>query len=403
MLKNFIHRLLEPHHFWRNVGFSELSELYTSQALRSLAINMIGIFTAIYFYELGYSLVDIAFFYCMWFAARPFMDVCSGYVIARIGPKHAMTIANFMQVIYLALVLTLDGLGWPLWLVAVVGSMSYGLHILAVAVDFSKIKHSDHGGKELGYLAIFERIGMVIGPLVGGLIANYFDPRYSVVLAMSILLASSVPLLFTHEPVKTKQHITFKGLPVAAHKRTYLSVGALTIENTVSLIVWPIFIAVFVFTDNVFARVGLVAALGTLSSIVFTHHIGRLIDDKKGRGLLRVGAISNAAVHLFRPFATGTAHVLLINTVNEPVTAMYRMPYIKGLYDAADSIEGYRIAFLVTIAVADAVCRLLFWIAIYIGFHLFDPFTVLRVVFIVGAVSSLFITIEKFKALDEKN
>lgn len=67
MIQKIINTLLEPRHFWRTVGFDELSEIYTSQMLRSLAASLVGIFVPIYLYKIGYSLVAICFMFLIWF------------------------------------------------------------------------------------------------------------------------------------------------------------------------------------------------------------------------------------------------------------------------------------------------------------------------------------------------
>ena len=148
MIQKLIHKILEPRHFWRTVGFDELSELYTSQLLRSLAISTIGVFTPIYLYKLGYSLSSM-------------YDFFSAFVVARIGPKHTMLLSSIIHVIYLSLILTIGDLHYPIMVPAMVGSLAYSLHLLAVQVNFSKIKHVDHGGKELGYMVVVERLGGV--------------------------------------------------------------------------------------------------------------------------------------------------------------------------------------------------------------------------------------------------
>lgn len=78
------------------------------------------------------------------------------------------------------------------------------------------------------------------------------------------------------------------------------------------------------------------------------------------------------------------------------------MPYIKGLYDSADSVPGYRIAYLVSISVVDSIARLCFWGVMYAAFGEFSHQSVLRVAFVFAALCSMGIMLEKFEALNEK-
>jgi MFS family permease len=237
MLKQIFSRILAPRHKWRTIGFDELSELYVSQFLRSLGVNLVGLFIPIYLYKIGYNLGQIAYFFVCWFVFRVFFDYISARFIAKYGPKHGMFVGCILHSVYLALILTIKTQHWPFILVASVGSFAYGLHILALQVDFSKIKHVDHGGKELGFLSIVDKLGGVVGPLVGGLLANYFDPRYAVGLAGLMLLVSAVPLFLSKEPVLKNQTLDFLGIPYAERYRDYLSAIPNTVENTITLVV----------------------------------------------------------------------------------------------------------------------------------------------------------------------
>jgi hypothetical protein len=399
MLKQLFARFLQPRHFWRTVGFDELSELYVSNLLRSMGINLIGLFIPIYLYKLGYSVRDIAFYFVCWFVFRLAFDYISARLVAKFGPKHVMLGACFMHVFYLILVITLKSSHWPFLLVASVGSFAYSLHLIAFQVDFSKIKHAEHGGKELGYITVMDKIGGVAGPLIGGFIANAYDPRYTVGLSIVVLLCSAVPLFFTKEAVATSQKLSYAQLPIRKHYRDYLSAVPTTVENTISLIVWPLFVAIYILKDNVYAKLGVVIAASTLSSILLTRMIGGLIDRRKGLQLLRTGVVLNALVHLARPFVGSFVGVLGVNVVNEPITAAYRMPYTKGLYDTADSLPGYRIAYLSSYIMVDSLSRLGFWLCVWFVLGRQAIHTVFVSLFVVAAVASIGILVERFAVL----
>ena len=86
MLQKLINSVLRPRHFWRNVGFDELSELYASMLLRSLALSLIGLFVPIYLYKLGYSITDILGFFTVFFLIRIPVDIVVAFIVGRIGP-----------------------------------------------------------------------------------------------------------------------------------------------------------------------------------------------------------------------------------------------------------------------------------------------------------------------------
>lgn len=399
MVQKAIKKLVEHRHFWRTVGFDELSELYTSQLLRSLAASLVGIFVPIYLYKIGYSLPAITSMYLVWFLVRPLWAYVSARIIGSWGPKHAIALSVIIQILYLTLVLTQEHTRNPLWIIGVVGSFSFGLYMMAFEVDFSKIKHTEHGGKELGFLSICERIGAVAGPLVGGLVATIFDPRYTIALAIVVLIASLVPIFMTDEPTRVNQRIVIKGFPWRRHRRDFFVSTAFILENVISITIWPLYLGVFVLVSNTYAVLGLLTAVSTGVALLAIMAIGKLIDKNQGKRLLNIGAYTNAVIHLFRPFVTSPLGALGIGLINEPVTAMYRMPFIKGRYDASDSVPGYRIVYFMLLEWVNAVGNVIFWGSLTIALLIGPEKLALQGTFILAALLSIAITRQRFAAL----
>lgn len=399
MLKRLIHRLLLHRHPWRDIGFDELSELYTGMMFRSLAISLVGIFVPVYLVQLGYGLVAILSFFGFFFTARIVWDIIAGYIIARIGPKHSFIISYLLQILALLLLITLKELQWPLALIAVLWGGANSVFFVAFHVDFSKIKHREHGGKELGFMTIIERIGRTLGPVLGGLVAAAFDARYTFVMAVGLFMAGLVPLFLTGEPVQTHQRLDFRGLQIGKLHRDLFSFTAVEIENTISLVLWPLFMTLFIFQHNPYAKIGLVTSIAMATSIIAARAVGKLVDNYQGRSLLRYGAAANAGLHLSRPFAGGFGSVLGINVINEAVTVAYRIPYTKGMYDAADELPGHRIVYIVSMeALASVIKATLYWTLCILAMGLSGRL-VLAGSFVIAAIASCLIMTERYAAL----
>jgi MFS family permease len=400
MLKKIYYRYLKKRHYWRVVGFDELSEIYATQLLRSLAISLVGIFVPVYLYKLGYSISDISILFICWSISRLFVwAYTSAKIVARFGPKHSMAIAVAIQIAYLSLILSIQSMNWPLWLIGIVGSLAYGLYLMAFEVDFSKIKHTEHGGKEIGYLQIFERTGAVLGPLIGGLIAGFFDPRYTIMIAIFVLCGSLIPLFLTDEPTRKHQKLRYKDFPFKRHRRDFLVSSAFVVENNISVTVWPLFLGAFILIANTYQALGLLVATSTIASFLTAYIIGKLIDNNKGKLLLNTGAIANAVIHLFRPFVGNIGQAFAINLVNEPVTSMYKMPFLKGKYDASDNVPGYRIVYYMITEMCSAIFNIFFWLTIYIISTNFNDKIALQITFAIGAIMSIMLILQKYQAL----
>lgn len=400
MIKQAINRLLERQHYWRTVGFDELSELYTSVFLRSLALNVVGIFVPIYLYRLGYGLTDICLMYACWFALRPLWAYLSARYIARFGPKHAMALGVIAHIAFLSLLLSIERMQWPLFIIAGIGSFAVCSYVMAYEVDFSKVKHQAHGGKELGYVHIFTKIGTIVGPLLGGVLATLTSPEYTIAVAMFAMLGSLVPIFMSAEPTRIRQRLEYAHFPFRRHKHDFISALFLSVDGGASLIVWPLFLGVVVFTgSDAFAAVGILTALGTVVALIAIKMIGRLIDDHQGGLLLRAGVVLNSAVHFCRAFVATPLQALPVSIVNEPVTSMFQMPYAKGMYDAADSEPGYRVAYLSVMQSMQAIGLFGFWLTMTVLSLLLNDEMTLRAGFILGAFTTLGILYQRFPAL----
>jgi MFS family permease len=399
MLQKIARRVVRNHHPWRKMKFDELAELYTSMSLRSLGFSLIGIFVPVYLYQAGITLSSIFLFYGFFFLLRIPVAYVAGYIIARIGPKHTIAISTIIFIVFLGLLLSYTSLNWPLYMLAVYFTLANGLFFVAYNTDFSKVKHNEHGGKELGWLYIFERGGGALGPVVGGIIAAVFAPEATIIFAITVFIVSLVPLFLTNEPVKLHQHIHYSGFPHRKHASDFWSLSAFNIVNVANGVFWPLLMAVFIFTEDTYAKLGAVVGLSLAISVFSARMFGKFIDSKKGRGLMQYGVGMSAVLNIVRAFITNGSGAVAVSVLGEPIGLSYRMPLIKGFYDAADSEEGYRIVYLVWAEIWTGLAKGAYCISLYFASLAYDPITVLRYNFIGIALIGIVMLTQRFPIL----
>ncbi len=401
MFQKIIHRLIRPRHYWRDIGFDELSELYTTLTFRNIAMSLVGIFIPIYLYKLDYAVWQIFWFYTLFYILWAISCFGVAYIIARVGPKHTMLASNVFLVIAMLMLVSQGDLRWPLSMLALMLAIGNSMFFTAFHVDFSKVKHKEHGGKEVGWSYSMEKVGGILGPLIGGVVAAIFGAEYIFMIAIILLFIGLMPLFFTGEPTTTNQNISFRRLNPRVIKYDLASFAFLSVENIISAIVWPLFISIYVFSDDPYIKLGTITSLSVLVALFIARAIGRTIDKRKGRSLLRLGASLNSGLHLFRPFTTTYFGALGINLVNEAVTPAYRMPAFKGLYDAADGLPGNRIVYITLLEVnGKALSALVFGFTALAAFYYENEKNIFTALFIVGAIASLGIILERYRALD---
>lgn len=399
MIPKFIHKFLRPRHPWRDIKFDELAEIYTSMSIRSFGFGIIGIFVPIYLYFNSYTLQDIFLFYFLFFLFRLPISYVAAFVVGRVGPKHSIAISTILLCVFLAQLLTIDMFDWPLAILALSFSITNGLFFIAYNTDFSKIKDTNHGGKELSWLYIFERIGAALGPLIGGILASLIAPELTITVAIIALLASLIPLFMTNEPVRINQKITFKKFRWKRHIRDYVSLSAYGIDTIASLTLWPLFIGVVIFTEETYAKIGIITGVSLGISVFSALMFGKFVDNKKGYYLLRFGAIINTIGLLLRSFTTSSGGAVAISILNEPISLAYKIPLVKGFYDAADSEEGYRIVYLTIEEMSAAVAKGLFFAGLFVACYFVEPLHVLQYSFIIAGILSLGMLVQRFPAL----
>lgn len=399
MIQNIFHKLLKRHHFWRHASFDELSQIYISTFFRMMAFSLVGVFIPIFLHGLEYSLAEIFSFYIAYFVIRSILHLPAGYVVAHIGPKHTIILSFMLQLVSSISFLTLPEYQWPLWAVAGIWATANNLFFTAYHVDFSKVKHSEHSGKEMGIANIVQRVGGALGPIVGGIVATVFGPQYIFLAMTLLLLVGLIPLLTSGEPVKTHQKIRFRNLRLSRIKRDLISYAGLTVTHQISVTLWPLYLGIFALGANVYLELGAISSVGFMVSIFSAYGIGKVVDKKRGRELLRFSAFVDMFIQFFKPFVQSVPFAFAVNTAGETTAVSMRIAYQKGMYDAADDLPGNRIVYISLMETVGAVVKALLW-TILLAIGVFVSFEIAIIVgFVVAGLANLLTLAEKFKGL----
>lgn len=355
MINALIHRLLRRRHFWRHASFSEIAELYTSRTLRILALHMVSLFVAIYLYQNGYSLVFIAFYLAAYFGIKMFIALPAAQIAARFGPKHGILLSNILYIPSLVAFTQVQEYG--LIAIAIFGffqAWSATIYDVCYLTDFSKVKHSDHAGKEIGFMNVIEKVTGGISPLLGGVIASFISPEATIITAAVLFMVSSWPLLRSAEQTATHQKLQFRGFPWRATWRSFRAQTAVGFDVVTTGTVWTLFVAVVVFAGDgqeLYVKIGALASVTILTSFIAAYMFGQIIDKHKGGKLLRYGAIAKMISHVIRPFISTPVGVAGMNMTSEVATTGYSMALTRGMFDTAD-LSGRRITYIFFIEIA---------------------------------------------------
>lgn len=354
MLQSIINRLLQRRHFWRYATFGEVAELYASRTLRMFALRMITTFTSIFLYQHGYSLVFIAFFFAaFYFIKVPFAVVAAKFA-ARYGPKHGVLLSNIISVFSMILLALVPHFGiYALVVWCVLSAFSSCVYDLCYLIDFSKVKHFDHAGKEIGFMNIFDKVASGVSPIFGGILALLYGPEAVMVLSAALFLLAAWPLFKTPEPTRTNQKLEIRGFPLRTTWRGLVAEASVGFDVVATGTAWTLFMTVIIFTgdgNEIYAKVGALASVTILIALASSYAFGRVIDSRRGGELLRMSVIVNSLTHLARPFVATPVGIVLTNAINEVATTGYGMAFTRGMFDTAD-LSGRRIVYLLFIEI----------------------------------------------------
>ena len=400
MFPSLIHRFLLRRHFWRHATFSEVGELYAARLLRMTANSLVSVFVAVFLYKNGYSLAFIAGFYAIYFAFKAIViSVPAALLTAKIGPKHGMLIANLCAIPSLVALPLLPHIGvWALVIFTIFQGTSITLYGICHLVDFSKVKHDKHAGKEISFMNIMDKIAAGVSPLIGGIIAWLAAPEVTMWLAAGLYMIAAVPLLRTAEPVKLGQKLTFVGFPWRETWRSLVANIGVGLDTTTTIVVWPLFLTVVVFASSaseVYAQIGGLATVTLFVGFIASRMYGVLIDKRRGGELLWYATIANSFTHAIRPFIMTPIAAALTIVINETATTGYYMAFIRGMFDLADR-SGHRIAYLLLIEITLNIGSTIASLSL-LGFVLiFSAQAALSATFFVAAVLTLLIASAHF-------
>lgn len=382
---------------------SELGELYISMTLKTFAISLVGVFVPVYLYQLGYNLTVIALFFFWYFIFRVPMNYVAGELVSRFGPKHTLSYAYVLNLVYLGTLLTLPRYNWPLVSVAVIAAASISLFFVAYHVDFSKIKQVKEEGAELSHMYLLSRVAGAIGPLLGGVIAMLYGIHIVIIIAIVAMLLAIIPLMMTGEPTHTNSRPDYRSMDWRKETGNFIAYTGTGIARQVTLALWPLYLGVFIFAEGVYGMIGLVTSISVVASILMAKFVGSTIDNDKSGILLRWSAAAGAFVHLTRTVVTGFWGVVGVNITGEMSETGILLPLTKGFYDAADS-EKDRVAYITMMEIVSTLSRALFWLLIAFLFVVLEDNTqlVFRIAMVLGALAAPLVLLNNFKAIQVK-
>lgn len=318
---------LSQHHLFR-IKNTKLDHIYALMSIRSFVVALVNLFIPIYLYQLTYSIRQIIVFELVLFIGEALLEYPVLRLIARFGPKHSIAFSLPFLVFYFWSLWTINQYHWPLWLIALVGSVATAFFWQAYHYDFAKSKPEKKTNDKIALLYMLVAILSALAPLIGGLIADQLGISVLFGVVTGLVLLSIFPLFVQKEP-----HIKHRvDLKKAFNKNIFLqqvAYGGSGIEMNSSMILWPLFLF---FIVGSYLMVGLVTSAALTVAVFATFLIGQIAERRNKTYFIGVGGTLTASISFLRVFVYSFNSALLVNVVRSMAHSVYESPFVAEYY-----------------------------------------------------------------------
>lgn len=266
----------------------ELKGVYVSSILRSIALSLISVFVPIYLMSLGYTLNQALLFLVVFYIGVVIFSLAAVLLSAKIGLKHTMAIGPLFTIAYLLLLRSLGDLSLPIYPIAVLGAFGGMLYWIPINSHFAKHSDRDHRGFETALFHALPKVGSVLAPLLGGLIAASFGFELLFLVAALILAFSAAPLLLSYE---YKSHMRYKWSQIFSGRyihwfNDFVAQGLIVISIAT---IFPIYIYKISGQLSITGAISSVMGIGVALCALF---IGKATDKYGREKVIRAGAFA---------------------------------------------------------------------------------------------------------------
>jgi MFS family permease len=261
---------------------------------------MTGIFVPIYLLRLGYGLERVLLYFVVYSISVFLFTYLAGLLSGRIGLKRTMMLYFPLLLAFLAMVMLLKYVAFPLWLIAIFSGSNIAFYWYPLNVFFVCCSSQEKMGEGYGKLSAYPKATGWIAPLLGGWIASAFSQGFLVIFALSglIFLVSLIPI-FTMEDIFPEIRLQIKPfVEFFTRYQKYIFIETLHYFQVFSeQTIWPIF--VFITFNSIFSIgvMGTALAAGSYFMMLFT---GVGSDKGKRKSLLLWGACVMSIIWILR-------------------------------------------------------------------------------------------------------
>lgn len=364
------------HHYFfaqhlKHAGSGSLEKFYLASFLHDMGAQMLSVFILFYLYQLGWPLVAVVAYLLVHLLFKPIFNYLGSRLLIKSGLQMTILLSSLARI---ALVIVMFNLSEPsavgyalLGLTALLDSASFAMYFMSWDFLFSGLQTKEQAARQISTAWAITAFTGFLAPLAGGLLAQNWDFKVSLIFASVLLVLSVVPLIMIRgrEPlinrVRMKKNLNFGKYQEIFKTLPRGFITSYTTSNAifnVLLPLWLLYLAVAVFSDNAYSGLGAIVAFSALVTIAVSILAGKLIDKGRRATILKGGAYTELSLGIMRLFITGIPAATLHNFLHQQAWA-HNMVVFKQYYSLAASKSAERLAFLQTCSLAQSFAHAL--------------------------------------------
>jgi MFS family permease len=345
------HKFRLPHYFVKAVS-QEIGELYASTAIADFAIALVLLFEPIFLYSvLRFTIPQVLMFTAAVYAFYIILIPFGAKIASRYGYYHSIALSIPFQIVYWLLLFGSQNNINLIFFAPLAYAIEKSLFWPAFHSTISRFARSEQRGREFSMLYAIVNFVHILGPVVGGLLAQKYGVRAAFMVAASIYVCSIIPLFLKREDFVPKLYQYKDTLELYKTYPTkflgYLGFG----EELIVLTIWPIYIYVIV---KDYKDAGLLATIATLVATILALYVGKVTDNNNHkRVLIKIGAFFYFLVWIFRYVAISFWSVFSIDSLSRTSKDLVFIPLSTLTYERAEAthIMPYSVFFEQSLAI----------------------------------------------------
>jgi MFS family permease len=364
--------------------------LFLSKSIIRISGALLGIFLPIFLYQFFHESIR---WVAGWYVVGSFLYVISlplgAMTIDKITFRGALRWGSFLGFISLVIFYFAEDISFEMFILSslVVLTLYRIFYWIPYHVDFAKFTDKQNRSKEVGLVEISSNVSGIFAPIIAGIILVKFGYDSLFFITGFIYLISIIPLFFlprTYEKFEWSYFTTWKKLFSKKRRSQSLAFMADGAEQSVGLVIWPIFI--FVLLDGNYLQLGILTAGITTIVIILDFVVGKYADKMQLKGkILKFGSIFYAIGWIIKIFVVTAFQIFLADVYHKLMKIFMRIPFDALTYEVAADQGHFVDEFTVLKEMALHIGKAIMLLIVIIGSYYFD----ITLLFILAALASV--------------